>query len=56
MPVEIKELLVRFNVTENSQGAKPDSQNFQLNSQTYKKVVRDVSEQVLRIIERKNER
>jgi len=56
MPVEIKELIVRFNVTENSQRANKVSDNNQINVPTYKKIVRDVTEQVLRTIERKSER
>lgn len=52
MPIEIKELHIKINVSENSSsGAKPAS-----SSNTEKDTVADCVEQVMKIIERKKER
>lgn len=56
MPVEIKELIVRFNVTENSSGIKNNSERNQITMPTYKNIVRECTEQVLKSLERKTER
>jgi hypothetical protein len=56
MPVEIKELIVRFNVTDNAQNAKSSPVLNQIPLPTYKKIIRECSEQVLRSLERKKER
>lgn len=56
MPVEIKELLVRFNVTENNQNAKSAPNLNQISLPTFKKIIRECSEQVLKTLERKKER
>lgn len=53
MPIEIKELHIKINVSENSNsGAKPASSS----SATEKDTVAECVEQVMKIIERKKER
>ena len=46
MPVEIKELVVRFNVTENNQDIKNAPSINQIPMPTYNKIVRECTEQV----------
>jgi hypothetical protein len=55
MPIEIKELVVKFNVTENEQPEiKKDNNN--LSNLHYNKLVRDCANKVLKELKRKKER
>ena len=55
MSIEIKELVVKFNVTKKSEQAKTNN-SIALNQSHYKKLVKDCTEQVLRELEYKIER
>jgi len=57
MPVEIKELVVRFRIEEKSSGAKnADAKNAELSSAMVKTLVGRCKEEVLRELERKYDR
>jgi len=55
MSIEIKELIVKFNVTEKKEQTKMNN-GFALTPANYKKLVKDCTEKVLRELEFKIER
>lgn len=55
MAIEIKELKVRFNVTE-KQEQKANNESVRMNEATYKRLVKDCTENVLRKLKRETER
>jgi len=55
MAIEIKELKVKFNVTE-KQEHRTDKDAVKMNEATYKRLVKDCTENVLRKLKRETER
>jgi hypothetical protein len=55
MPIEIKELVVKFNVTESETPHKKNGSNA-LSNINYNKLIRDCTNKVLRELNRKKER
>ncbi len=55
MPIEIKELTVKFHVEENNKQGN-NQQTDEISPLAYKKLLRDCTREVIRNLERKNER